>query len=197
LIDDKRYIGSSTDLKRRLQPYFNINYLNKNTSMRICRALLKYGYSNFCLEILEYCDQAPRRRIRREALALRAAAELLTREKYYFELFNPEYKICTEPGSNLGKTHLDPDPDQKKTKIKMSIARIGEKNPMFGVPKPIGSGNLAKAIKVLDKVTNETTYFNSINEAAQTLNIRQTNISQYLNRNQKKPYKGRYIFSIA
>lgn len=175
LISDRRYIGSSSDLKRRLQQYFNINYLNQNTSMRICRALLKYGYSNFCLEILEYCDHA----------------ELLTREKYYFELFNPEYNICKEPGITLGKTHL------KETKIKMSAAHVGEKNSMFGKPKPIGSGNLAKAIKVLDKVTNETTYFNSINEAAQTLNIRQTNISQYLNRNQKKPYKGRYIFSIV
>jgi hypothetical protein len=66
---------------------------------------------------------------------------------------------------------------------------------MFGKPKPIGSGNLAKAIKVLDKETNETTYYSSINEAAKALNIRQTNISQYLMRNQKKAYKGRFVFT--
>lgn len=89
LINGKLYVGSSTDLTRRLQQYFNINYLNKNTTMRICRALLKYGYSNFCLEILEYCDRT----------------ELLTREKYYFELLNPEYNLCEEPGSTLGKNH--------------------------------------------------------------------------------------------
>jgi group I intron endonuclease len=73
--------------------------------MRICRALLKYGYSNFCLEILEYCDRT----------------ELLTREKYYFELLNPEYNLCEEPGSTLGKNH------SKETKVKMSAARKGEK----------------------------------------------------------------------
>ena len=55
--------------------------------------------------------------------------------------------------------------------------------------------SVAKAIKVLDKKTNETKHYNSINEAAQALNIRQTSISNYLNRNQIKAYKGRYIFT--
>jgi len=69
----------------------------------------------------------------------------------------------------------------------MSAARKGEKNPMFGKPKPVGSGNLAKAIEVLDKKkTNEISHYNSINEAALALNIRQTSISQYLSRGQKK-----------
>jgi hypothetical protein len=175
LINGKRYVGSSTDLKRRLQQYFNINYLNKNTTMRICKALLKYGYSNFCLEILEYCDRTV----------------LLTREKYYFGLLKPEYNLCEEPGSTLGKTH------SKETKIKMSAARKGEKNPMFGKPKPVGTGNLAKAIKVLDKKTNETNHYKSINEAALALNIRQTSISQYLSRDQKKAYKGRFVFTTV
>jgi len=133
---------------------------------RICKALLKYGYSNFCLEILEYCDRT----------------ELLTRERYYFGFLKPEYNLCEEPGSTLGKNH------SKETKIKMSAARKGEKNPMFGKPKPVGSGNLAKAIEVLDKKTNEISHYNSINEAALALNIRQTSISQYLSRGQKKKH---------
>lgn len=52
----KSYIGSSVNLNKRLREYFNIKYLELNLSMRICRALLKYGYSNFQLEILEYCE---------------------------------------------------------------------------------------------------------------------------------------------
>jgi hypothetical protein len=45
LINGKRYIGSSVDLKRRLLEYFNANRLLKESSMTINRALLKHGYS--------------------------------------------------------------------------------------------------------------------------------------------------------
>ena len=55
LINKKKYVGSSDNLRRRFQQYFNNNHLIKNNSMQICRALLKHEYSNFSLEILEYC----------------------------------------------------------------------------------------------------------------------------------------------
>jgi len=47
--------------------------------MRICRggALLKYGYSNFSLTILEYCDPK----------------DCLVREKYYIDLIKPPYEV--------------------------------------------------------------------------------------------------------
>ena len=51
------YVGSAVDLTRRLRDYFSPKFLEKeilkNNSI-IYRALLKYGYSNFRLEILEY-----------------------------------------------------------------------------------------------------------------------------------------------
>jgi hypothetical protein len=50
----KRYIGSSLNLRRRFFEYYNTNRLTKGLSMRINRALLKYGYSAFSLEILAY-----------------------------------------------------------------------------------------------------------------------------------------------
>jgi excinuclease UvrABC nuclease subunit len=40
LVNKKAYIGSSKDLGRRLRDYFNINYLEGNDTMQICRALL-------------------------------------------------------------------------------------------------------------------------------------------------------------
>ena len=52
-INNKRYIGSSENLRARFLQYFNTNYLLRNTSMYICRALFKDGYSNFSLIILE------------------------------------------------------------------------------------------------------------------------------------------------
>jgi hypothetical protein len=83
LENNKRYIGSSVDLKRRLLEYFNINRLLRSPSMIINLALLKRGYSKFSLTILEYCE----------------VDKLLEREKHYFNLLNPEYNILKEPGS--------------------------------------------------------------------------------------------------
>jgi hypothetical protein len=43
LINGKSYVGSSVRLTIRFRSYFNTNYLLRNTSMIICRAMLKYG----------------------------------------------------------------------------------------------------------------------------------------------------------
>jgi len=51
--------------------------------MPIYVALLKYGYSGFKLEILEFCD----------------IDLLMEREKYYMDLFKPEYNLLPNPGS--------------------------------------------------------------------------------------------------
>lgn len=66
--------------------------------------MLKYGYSSFSLEILEYCE----------------SSELINREQYYLGLLNPEYNILQEAGSRLGFKHL------LETKAKMSEARKGK-----------------------------------------------------------------------
>jgi group I intron endonuclease len=49
-------VGSGVNLARRFREYFSKNYLIRNNYMAICRALLKYGYRSFSLEILEYCE---------------------------------------------------------------------------------------------------------------------------------------------
>lgn len=46
-------------------------------------AFLKYGYSNFTLEILEYCE----------------SSEAVLREQYYLDLLKPEYNILSTAGS--------------------------------------------------------------------------------------------------
>lgn len=52
---------------------------------------MKYGYSNFILEILEYCDKF----------------DLLNREQYYMNLLKPEYNVLLTAGSNLGFKHSE------------------------------------------------------------------------------------------
>jgi hypothetical protein len=91
-INGESYVGSSINLTNRFRRYYNINYLKgkilKDNS-RIYRALLKYNYSNFNLEILEYCSNE----------------SLRSREQYYLDSLMPEYNICKTAGSMLGFKH--------------------------------------------------------------------------------------------
>lgn len=86
----KRYVGSSVDLYRRFMRYYNIKYITRTSkSSLICRALLKYGYSAFSLEILEYCNKE----------------DIISREQYYIDTLNPEYNILKVAGSLFGYKH--------------------------------------------------------------------------------------------
>jgi hypothetical protein len=66
---------------------------------------------------------------------------------------------------------------------------------MFGRPKPVGAGRPSQKITVFDNDNNETTTYDSIGEAARALDIRWEAITNYLASNQKKSYKGRYIYT--
>jgi group I intron endonuclease len=75
-----------------LKDYFSIYYLEKEIKRRkskIYSSLLKYGYSSFKLEILEYCEPS----------------EAVPREQYYLDLLKPEYNILKTAGSLLGFRH--------------------------------------------------------------------------------------------
>lgn len=79
LISGKTYIGSSSNLAKRFTGYFSITFLTRESlksKSLIYSALLKYGYSNFKLDILEYCDPK----------------ELLVREQYYLNLNIEDYQ---------------------------------------------------------------------------------------------------------
>jgi group I intron endonuclease len=74
--------------------------------MQICRALLKHGYDNFSLEILEYCDKE----------------KCIEREKYYINLLGTEYNTVKDPTipPMSGRTHSE------ETKKIMSEAKKGK-----------------------------------------------------------------------
>ena len=165
------------NLSRRFKNYFSISFLEtriqKNKSM-IYKALLKYGYSIFTIEILEYCDPK----------------DLIKREQYYIDLLKPEYNILKIAGSRLGSIHTI------ESRAKMSSSKAGEKHPMFGKykPRPEGAGRPYQKIEVIDIKNNITTRYDSITAAALALNIRKSTISNYLARNDQKFYKKRYAF---
>ena len=109
------YIGSSVNLSRRFTNYFSLSYISKiKSNLTISRALIKYGYSNFELEILEYCE----------------VSNLLIREQYYIDNLKPIYNIAKIVGSNLGikKSKLQRDNISKALKGKYT----GENSAIFG-----------------------------------------------------------------
>ena len=132
------YIGQSVNLGNRFIKYFNLSYLKNRETLVISRALIKYGYTNFSLEILEYCD----------------IADLTEREQYYLDKLNPKYNTLKIAGSSSGhklteETKIKISKALKgvyagensywygrslseETKKKMSLNQVGENNPLFG-----------------------------------------------------------------
>src|SRR5436853_4277962 len=167
-----------------------MNY--QNSQSYIYNALLKYGYSNFSLTIIEYCDKE----------------KCIQREKYYINFFESEYNTVKDPTlpPMAGRTH------SPETKQILSDGKKGENHPNYGQtlnnktkkkisdtkkgqPKIEGSGSPSQQIEVFDIKNNTTTSYDSMGEAARALNLpNYTIISNYILRNQKKPYKGKYTF---
>jgi len=196
--------------------------------MVINKALLKYGYSQFKLEILEYCDRK----------------ELAKKEQYYMDLISPEYNVLKTAYSSLGYKHTEKtlvkiQSNFKKLNLSKSVRvtvtnletnvsteyvslreaakshsegvttlkeYIFKSTPRRGVDKL--ESNLStssydsnylnhpasKKIEVIDLELNTVNSYTSIRAAARALNIGYVSIATYLKRNQKSPYKGRYVF---
>jgi len=79
----------------------------------------------------------------------------------------------------------------------MREANLGENNPMFGKPKPEGAGRPSQQIEVTDIKNNTTTTYDSIREAARTLNCDSSAIRYYLKSKNIRPYKERYTFRVV
>jgi len=203
----KSYVGSGTNLARRFYNYYSAALLIKHDCMVINRALLKYGYSNFTLEIIEYCEPS----------------NVIAREQFYLNFLKPEYNILVKAGSSLGFKHTEETKQKigeasqglkrsEETKRKMSEAQIGRRhsedtkekirnahNPgryLKGQRKREGAGRAPQAIEVFVLETGNKNTYESTREAGRALNIDSSIISRYLRNNQKKPYKGRYIFVL-
>lgn len=90
------YVGQSINLRKRFLNYFNLSYLSRRNELIISspgdpcpwgsrgRAIIKYGYSNFSVTILEYCDKC----------------DLDVREQHYFDTLNPQYNIQKVAGGS-------------------------------------------------------------------------------------------------
>lgn len=191
-VNGNTYIGSSVNLARRFRVYYDFSFLSvriANSKSRIYSAILKHGYSNFQLEILEYCTKE----------------NAISREQYYIDLYKPEYNLNSTAGSRLGSIY------SKESRLKMSKSALGRKhteqsknllslankginNPNFGKTHSketkalislarLGKNFLSEsarekmsestgtALRVLDLKTNEISLYTSITRAAEAMGV--------------------------
>ena len=117
LINGKTYVGSSVNLKRRVNEYLNPLYISRNLkkgNSKILKALLKYGYINFEFKILEFIEfETSQSKSERRNL-------LLNKEQYFINEIKPEYNINQKAGNNLGRVYCE------EVRRKMSLAKIGK-----------------------------------------------------------------------
>lgn len=77
IINNKIYIGSTKNLRKRFNQHINLLKLQKHHSIHFQNSYNKYGENNFIYEIIELCDEK----------------DLLLREQYYLDtlLFAQDY----------------------------------------------------------------------------------------------------------
>ena len=124
------------DIGRRLKSYYSKINLSPpwgspslgrgvRDKMLINKAILKYGYINFKLEILEYCDPN----------------DVIKREQYYLDSLKPEYNILQVAGSSLGHKHKD------EVRLAMSVSRTGSGNHFYGKSHTVETRSLMAVAK--------------------------------------------------
>jgi group I intron endonuclease len=196
-ISNKSYIGSSANLGKRFSNYFSLNYISDpKRNMNIHKALLKYDYSNFTLQILEYCEPS----------------NLITREDDYITSLEPEYNILKKAGSSLGHKHSE----ETKTKMKNSSlnrtkeAKLNHLNHLKklndkGFSKEVrarislGLANFNVSTKshkteVTNIEKNITTEYSSVRHTAKELGTTHKTILRYIKNN--KLYKDIYKITL-
>lgn len=129
IINNKIYIGSSVNIKRRKKYHLAELKNNKHGNIHLQRAFNKYGENVFKFDTIEYCTKD----------------NLRKKEQCYINKLNPEYNILKIVGSSYGRT-INEELRQKlrdnminnkyalgykhteETKEKLSISHLGMQN---------------------------------------------------------------------
>lgn len=175
-------------LNDRFRRYFNHSYLSssKRGASLISKALLKYGYVGFRLEILEYCP----------------SSLVLAREQFYLDKFKPEYNILKIAGSNLGYKHSEASLKlmslASKSRNELEEVLEFKREVMLGrnfskdhLDRMAKNNPFRVSIILFNTETGKREEFTSMTQAALFLGVHMTTVKRYLINN--KPYKGYMI----
>nr|YP_010044461.1 hypothetical protein J6816_mgp30 [Tolypocladium guangdongense]QPF24406.1 hypothetical protein [Tolypocladium guangdongense] len=194
-LNSNSYVGSGLNLSKRVGEYYKESELKINPRP-IHAALLKHGYTNFTLEILEYCK----------------SDELIEREQYYLDFLNPEYNILKHAYSLLGFKHSAENIAKFKLKTiseehknllssvhsgkevsqevrdKLSLATTNYKNNNPLSPEALANITAKTteregvSVRLLNTQTNEILDFPTLTKAAEYLGIKRQAIRNAINR---------------
>lgn len=109
ILTGKYYVGSSTDINRRLRDHKNCLKKNKHHSIKLQRAWNKYGSASFIFESIQYCNRE----------------DLKSNEQYWidhFDSYKKGYNCTLIAGSQLGRIWTE------ESKQKLSNSRKGQRN---------------------------------------------------------------------
>jgi Fic family protein len=128
--------------------------------MPIDLALLKYGYSNFSLTILEFYN----------------INSLVDTEKYYFEVFSPEYNILKEPrGNYLGSGLIRSEASREN--IRIAASKRSKSLKYLENQSKAQSNSLG--VEVTNLKTNTITNYHAVRATARALGIDKIYIENY------------------
>lgn len=155
----------------------------------IYAAILKYGHSNFKLEILEHCERS----------------DVIKRENYYLNLLKPKYNLLSTAGSWLGHKHSEES--KNKTRASLLGKNAGENNPMFGIlgknhprfgkthseeTRSKMSETSGTAVEVTDIETGLRSNYASMTKAAEATGVSPAALSKRFKKTNCFILKGRY-----
>lgn len=98
ITDNKIYIGSSVNIKHRVNRHFKDLRNGNHHSAHLQRAFDKYGEKNFKHRVIAY---APRE-------------DVISLEQKYFDLLKPEYNTCKVAGNCTGVKHSKATVDKNR-----------------------------------------------------------------------------------
>lgn len=174
----------AVDLRKRIYDYFSESYYKKSENTIIIRAINKYGLEHFELAILEIKDSFKKE-------------DLISREQFFIDSLEPEYNILKKAGNTLGYKHTE------STKAKLSEAAFGRIHSLETIARisealKNNKNNQGCPLTIKDLVSNITTEYKTMTEAARELGFSHSTISMGLKKNGETPFKlkGRYLVTI-
>lgn len=171
--NNKVYIGQTIrPIEQRFHRHLN-DAINNILDTHFARAIRKYGKDNFIVEEIDITQTQD---------------ELNQKEQYWIKFYNSvkegynETDAISKCGGNTYQSKTEKEMEVIKEKIRQT--KIGTKNPM------------ARKIKRINIITNETDIFDTIISCAKACGIKngKTSIITRLNRQIKSPYKNTWIF---